>query len=291
MNLFSKKINYRPEIDGLKAIAVVAVIFYHAQITIFDYKIFKGGFIGVDIFFIISGYLITLIILKEFYATGNFSFKYFYQRRARRILPLLFFVILISSFFAWKYLLPMHLVDFSKSVFYLLGFSSNFYFHYSVQYGSENALLKPLLHTWSLSVEGQYYILFPAVILIVFKYFKKYFFHIFFLGFFLNIFLNQFSGNLKLSYPYFKNIEDMQFENGSVYFSFYFLTSRVWELIAGSILAYSKINNYGRGSDNKNLNKFLITLGFFLLLHAIFFLMIKCFIRHFIHCHQLLVLV
>ena len=83
------KINYRPEIDGLRAIAVSSVIFYHAQINIFGTKIFEGGFIGVDIFFVISGYLITSIIYKEIKSDGNFSFAYFYQRRIRRILPAL----------------------------------------------------------------------------------------------------------------------------------------------------------------------------------------------------------
>ena len=96
------KINYRPEIDGLRALAVIAVILYHAQITLFGYEPFKGGFIGVDIFFVISGYLITSIILKELVSTGNFSFKNFYERRIRRILPALLFVMLASLFFAWK---------------------------------------------------------------------------------------------------------------------------------------------------------------------------------------------
>ena len=79
------KVNYRPEIDGLRAIAVISVIIYHAQITFFGHRIFEGGFIGVDIFFVISGYLITSIIYKEVLATGSFSFKYFYERRIRRI--------------------------------------------------------------------------------------------------------------------------------------------------------------------------------------------------------------
>ena len=83
------KLNYRPEIDGLRAIAVLAVIFYHSQVSILGHQPFKGGFIGVDIFFVISGYLITSIILKELVITGTFSFKYFYERRIRRILPAL----------------------------------------------------------------------------------------------------------------------------------------------------------------------------------------------------------
>ena len=179
------KINYRPEIDGLRALAVIAVILYHAQITLFGYDPFKGGFIGVDIFFVISGYLITSIILKELVSTGNFSFKNFYERRIRRILPALLFVMLASLFFAWKYLLPGSFIDFSKSILYSLGFSSNFYFHFSgLEYNSEDGLLKPFLHTWSLSVEEQYYIIFPIIFLITFKYFKKYIPHILILGFF-----------------------------------------------------------------------------------------------------------
>ena len=125
------KVDYRPEIDGLRAIAVISVIIYHAQISFFDHKIFEGGFIGVDIFFVISGYLITSIIYKEFLATGTFSFKYFYERRIRRILPALLVVMLASLPFAWFYILPHSLIDFSKSILYSLGFSSNIYFWFS----------------------------------------------------------------------------------------------------------------------------------------------------------------
>ena len=99
------KLTYRPEIDGLRAIAVGAVILYHAKVSIFAHQLFSGGFIGVDIFFVISGYLITTIILKELITTGSFSFKYFYKRRIRRILPALLLVMLVSLPFAWIYLL------------------------------------------------------------------------------------------------------------------------------------------------------------------------------------------
>ena len=108
------KIAYRPEIDGLRAIAVVAVILYHAQVSTF----FVGGFIGVDIFFVISGYLITSIILKELLETGTFSIKYFYQRRIRRILPALLLVMLASAPFGWMYLMPDAFIDYSKSIIY-----------------------------------------------------------------------------------------------------------------------------------------------------------------------------
>ena len=94
------KIVYKPEIDGLRAIAVVFVILYHCKIVIFGNEVFKGGFIGVDIFFVISGYLITSIILKELIITDSFSFKNFYERRIRRLLPALLFVILVCLPFA-----------------------------------------------------------------------------------------------------------------------------------------------------------------------------------------------
>ena len=173
------KINYRPEIDGLRSIAVIAVIVYHAQIVVFGDQFFKGGFIGVDIFFVISGYLITSIIFKELEIRKTFSFINFYERRCRRILPVLFFVILAFLPFSWFYLIPPAFEDFSRSILYAVGFGSNFYFHYSgLEYSSIEAMYKPFLHTWSLSVEEQYYIIFPIFLYFTFKYFNKYLFQI-----------------------------------------------------------------------------------------------------------------
>ncbi len=183
------KINYRPEIDGLRAIAILSVVFYHAKISIFGNQIFSGGFLGVDIFFVISGYLITSIILKELKETGKFSFSLFYQRRIRRIIPALVFLMLFCIPFAWFILTPASFEDFSKSIIYSLGFTSNFYFwHTGLQYGTESGFLKPFLHTWSLSVEEQYYIIFP---LLFFNYFlckrtfaRSYFYNIFIFNFY-----------------------------------------------------------------------------------------------------------
>ena len=253
------KLTYRPEIDGLRAIAVVAVILYHAQISILGYQPFTGGFIGVDIFFVISGYLITSIILKELVTTGSFSFKHFYERRIRRIIPALLFVILASLPFAWIYLLPNSFVDFSKSILYSLGFSSNFYFHYTIQqYGAESGLIKPFLHTWSLSVEEQFYILFPIILLVIFKYFKKYLIHILILGFAISL-----------------GFADWGSKNHPS-FNFYVLPTRGWELLAGSILAYFEITN-GHRSKNKILNLILPTIGLILIGHSILFFNDKMF--------------
>jgi len=121
-------IKYRPEIDGLRAIAVLMVIFYHFEISFFNKEIFSGGYLGVDIFFVISGYLITSILVNEYLSTGSISIVNFYERRIRRIIPLLFFVILACFPFAWFYLMPSSLIDFAKSALTSLIFSSNFYF-------------------------------------------------------------------------------------------------------------------------------------------------------------------
>ncbi len=246
-------INYRPEIDGLRAIAVVAVILYHTQITIFGHQPFRGGFIGVDIFFVISGYLITSIILKEIFKTGNFSFKYFYERRVRRLLPALLLVMLVTFPFAWMYLLPSAFIDFSNSIIYSLGFSSNLYFHFSGQeYGAENGLLKPFLHTWSLSVEEQYYILFPICLLLTYKFFKEYLIYILVISFFISIGLADWGSRKYVSA------------------TFYFLHTRMWELLLGSILAYFEIN-LGNRNKNKTFNLIMPFIGLLLIGHSILF--------------------
>ena len=110
------RIKYRPEIDGLRAVSVFAVILYHSNFILFNHPLFQGGFIGVDIFFVISGYLITTLILKEIVRTNQFSFKFFYERRIRRILPVLLYVIIISSIVSYFILLPSSLIDFGKSI-------------------------------------------------------------------------------------------------------------------------------------------------------------------------------
>jgi len=253
------KISYRPEIDGLRAIAVGVVILYHSKISLFGHKYFEGGFIGVDIFFVISGYLITSIILKELITTGSFNLKYFYERRVRRILPVLLFVMLVSFLFAWMYLLPISFIDFSKSILYSLGFSSNFFFHYSGQeYAAPSGLYKPLLHTWSLSVEEQFYIIFPLTFFLTFKYFRKYLIHILIFGFLISLGLAEWTSR---NYPS---------------ASFYFLHTRLWELLTGSILAYYEITR-GTRCKYKSLNLILPTVGLLLIGHSVLFFNDKIF--------------
>ena len=246
-------IKYRPEIDGLRAVAILSVIFYHAQITIYSFQPFKGGFVGVDIFFVISGYLITSIILNELITTKAFLFKNFYKRRIRRVLPALLFVMISSLPFAWIALYPLDFVSFSKSIIYSLGFSSNFFFHYSgLEYGSPESIYKPFLHTWSLSVEEQYYIFFPFLMFIAFKYFKKYFFLILLLGFLLSL---SFADWGSKNYPS---------------LTFYFLHTRFWELLAGSLLAYMQIN-FSNMYQYNLLNKIFPSIGLFLIGYSVVF--------------------
>lgn len=150
--------DYRKEIDGLRALAVLPVVLFHA-----GFLLFSGGFVGVDVFFVISGYLITSIIISEQQA-GNFSLLHFYERRARRILPALVVVVLACLPAAWFWLLPSDLKEFSESVVSVFTFSSNFLFWRTSGYFDSDTELKPLLHTWSLAVEEQYYLFFPLVV-------------------------------------------------------------------------------------------------------------------------------
>jgi peptidoglycan/LPS O-acetylase OafA/YrhL len=151
--------HYRPEIDGLRALAVLPVILFHAGVPGFG-----GGYVGVDVFFVISGYLITSIIVADLQA-GQFSLVRFYERRVRRILPALCFVAAACIPFAWRWMLPDQLKDFWESLGAVAVFASNVLFWRESGYFDSAAELKPLLHTWSLAVEEQYYLLFPLLML------------------------------------------------------------------------------------------------------------------------------
>ena len=247
------KLKYRPEIDGLRTIAVLSVIIYHAEFTLGSGFLLKGGFLGVDVFFVISGFLITSLIMSEYQNTGRFSFANFYERRARRLLPALLTIMLASLPFAWKYLLPTQLIDFSKSLVASLLFGSNFYWHNTLQqYGTESALLKPFLHTWSLAVEEQYYIIFPLILVAIYRWCKNHTIVILTAGFLLSL---QFAEWITV---------------GHASFSFYMLPTRLWEMIAGALLA--NIRYFYPQKDNDSLLKRTMPLvGLFLISHSIIF--------------------
>ncbi len=155
---------YRPEIDGLRAIAVMPVIFFHAGLSWFS-----GGYVGVDVFFVISGYLITTIIIDEL-SENRFSIVRFYERRARRILPALFFVLASSLPFAWLLLVGKPLQDYIQSLVSVNFFVSNFFYWSRSGYFETASELLPFLHTWSLAVEEQFYIFFPIILGVLWRF-------------------------------------------------------------------------------------------------------------------------
>jgi len=222
---------YRKEIDGLRALAVLPVVFFHSGL-----EIFSGGYVGVDVFFVISGFLITSILLSDL-NSDNFSLLNFYERRARRILPVLFLISFCTIPFAWIWLDPFALKEFSQSLVSVFTFSSNIYFYLKTSYFDVASESKPLLHTWSLAVEEQFYIIFPVLLFIIWKYKKQYI-----ASLFVFIFI--------ASFTYSQQLISKDFSA-----AFYLLHSRAWELTAGALLAlylfkqappkYSSLSQFG----------------------------------------------
>ncbi|MBB3168358.1 acyltransferase family protein [Simiduia aestuariiviva] len=212
--------NYRKDIDGLRTIAVSSVILYHAQLYIGNGQLLAGGYLGVDIFFVISGFLITGILKTELENSGSISILNFYNRRLRRLAPALFFVFLCSIAVAYVLLTPESMVDFAKSMLASTSFVSNFYWDSTLQeYGAESGYFKPLLHTWSLAVEEQFYILFPLLLLGIYKLKRKPIFVIA-IGILASF----------LTAIYVTADDQSQ--------SFYMLYTRAWELLVGAILVF-----------------------------------------------------
>ena len=231
---------YRREIDGLRAIAVLPVIFFHAG---FDQ--FSGGFVGVDVFFVISGYLITSLLISDI-ERKNFSILNFYERRALRILPALFIVMIACTPFAYAWMFPIELKNFFQSLVAVSLFSSNFLFWLEEGYFAPSAELKPLLHTWSLAVEEQYYLIFPIFLITFWKLGRK---KVFWIISFLAL------SSLLFSEWGWRNFPSA---------NFYLAPSRAFELLAGSLCAfiifYSEIRR----------NNFFSFLGLILILFSVF---------------------
>lgn len=235
---------YRSEIDGLRAIAVLPVIFFHA-----GFSIFKGGFVGVDIFFVISGYLITSIILEEM-QDNRFSLLNFYERRARRILPPLFFMMICCLPLAWAWLTPGNMKDFAQSLIAVSIFSSNILFWRESGYFDVAAELKPLLHTWSLSVEEQFYILFPLFLIVAWRLGLKFITMLLVIGFLSSLGLAQWAVYNKPSA------------------AFFLLPTRGWEILLGAFCAFYLRKPYINHS--RYLNEFMSSLGLVLIGISVF---------------------
>ena len=234
---------YRAEIDGLRALAVLPVIFFHA-----GFEFFKGGFVGVDIFFVISGYLITTIIISEM-AEDNFSIVNFYERRARRILPALFFVMAACLPFAWLWFLPSDLKDFGQSLVTVSIFSSNILFWIEGGYFGTATELKPFIHTWSLAVEEQYYILFPIFLMLTWKLGIKWILILLSIIFLISLGAAEWGAY------------------NSPSGAFFLLPTRGWEILVGVFAAFYL--NYNTHLKSHTINQVLSLLGFGMISYSI----------------------
>lgn len=210
---------YRPEIDGLRTIAVLPVILFHAGVSQMS-----GGYIGVDVFFVISGFLITGILARELEA-GQFSLLGFYERRARRILPSLVVVLAATMVAGFFLMLPYELAELSRAVMAVILFVSNILFWRESGYFAPASELNPLLHTWSLAIEEQYYILFPLLLWACWKWCKG--------GVFLLLVVISL-GSLALA---------EMLSTRMPLTNFYLLPTRAWELLAGSLTALYLLRN------------------------------------------------
>lgn len=233
--------NFSLEIQGLRAIAVLAVVIYHI-----NPKILPAGYLGVDIFFVISGYLIIGHIWKQV-RKNEFNLINFYTKRVKRLFPALFAMISVTVIAGYFILLPLETVALHKSVISSLFYFSNFYFYSISDYFNTTIHLSPLLHTWSLSVEEQFYIFFPLIMIVLAKNPKKilFFLSIIFLIFFiLSIILVSIDQSL----------------------AFYSSPSRFFQFLAGGILSISTFRN----SFSKKNNELLTLLGLTITIACLF---------------------
>lgn len=205
--------SYRPDIDGLRAVAILSVTAYHLDISPFG-----GGYVGVDVFFVISGYLITRIIYQDI-RNRSFSYTGFYERRIRRIFPALFAVFLFSSAIAYCIFLPKDFQTFFQSLIAATLFGSNLLFWKTAGYFDSAAELKPLLHTWSLSIEEQFYLFYPFLLFLITRLPLRWAFAVLFAAAGISLFLSEY------------------FLHGQSPSVFYLLHFRAWELLTGALLA------------------------------------------------------
>lgn len=236
--------NYRPDIDGLRAVAVISVVLYHADLRC------PGGFVGVDIFFVISGFLITSLIWKDL-ETGKFTFANFWERRARRIIPPLAVMIFAAFVAGWFLLLPYDFINLGRAAAAQAVFSANIYYWLDTGYFSSVAKEKPLLHTWSLAVEEQFYLIVPFVFWAAFrsKFFKS-------RSGILSLLGVGFSASFALSVYGVSNFPES---------TFYLLHTRAWELLLGSITAFIPALSIRRG-----IREFISVAGILLIVIPMF---------------------
>jgi peptidoglycan/LPS O-acetylase OafA/YrhL len=256
-----KNAPYQPEIDGIRAIAVFAVVFYHLKISFIN-----GGFVGVDIFFVISGYLITNIIKSEV-ERKKFSYRIFFIKRFKRLLPALVFVSLVSFIFAFFILSPSDYSNFSKSILSSILFTSNIFFWTQSNYFDQISEFKPFLHTWSLGIEMTFYLVWPLLLLLLVKYSNKFFSLIIIITTIIfSIILIEFifSKGLILETQFFYNFLYGKYTADTI---FYLAPFRFFEFLFGAVLVFLDKKDF-----SKSTSLLFFILGFFLIIASIFFL-------------------
>jgi peptidoglycan/LPS O-acetylase OafA/YrhL len=235
-------VKYRPDIDGLRAVAVLPVILFHSGLSAFS-----GGFVGVDIFFVISGYVIAHSLEDDLKAR-SFSIWRFYSKRIKRIFPALFATVFLTWLFSFWILLPNFFEGFSKSIMAASTFVSNIYFWKDSGYFSADALSRPLLHTWSLSVEEQYYIFAPMFTYLVYSFFGKRWFIAFSPVLIMSLILSAYETRMGPTA------------------NFFLLPTRAWELLIGALLAHAAL----KPLRSKWLMELVATSGMCLIAWSIF---------------------
>lgn len=257
MNKLSK---YRPEIDGLRGIAVILVIIFHARFLTEEGFFLEGAIFSVDMFYVISGYLMTTIIVNQINRDGYLSYNIFIESRIRRIWPTYFFFLIICMIVFWfgptETILSTR--QFMQNIFAATIFQSNHFFPYRIiEYSAISSLYMPLLHTWTLSVEVQFYVLFPFLILLIINFLKKNFLLVFFI---LSIISIIFAEIMTRNYPI---------------FSFYLFPTRIFELMTGAMVSVIERNkdynfvleSYEKGKGFfRRISSYGSLLGVFLLI-------------------------
>jgi peptidoglycan/LPS O-acetylase OafA/YrhL len=238
---------HRPEIDGLRTFGIIPLMLFHA-----GFNSFSGGYVSVDIFFVISGYLISTIILEEI-NRGNFSIINFYERRLRRILPALFLVIITTLIAGFILLSPVDYKSLGESVMAVTTFTSNIYFWKTSDYFDPHSELKPLLNTWSLAVEEQFYIIFPVLLILIIKMAKEKLLPILFALTMIGCIFSYWGSS---HFPI---------------FSFYLLPTRFYELMIGAICAVMSLEQKKLYLFMLSNNSFISVIGFSLIAYSIIF--------------------
>ncbi|TWA69671.1 peptidoglycan/LPS O-acetylase OafA/YrhL [Azospirillum baldaniorum] len=233
---------YRPDIDGLRAVSILSVLLFHAK-----FSLFSGGYIGVDVFFVISGYLIGSIVLNDA-QRGRFSLADFYVRRIRRILPALFAALAVTTVLALFLLSPQELKSFAQNLAATTLFSSNIVYYLKSGYFENAAEMNPLLHTWSLGVEQQFYIVFPLAVLALIPYRRSVW---------VAVLLAAAAASFALG---------VSLVRDHPVAAFYLLPPRLWELVLGALLAFGAVPD----SRSRAVRELACAVGAALILVSVF---------------------